>query len=88
MELLEAFETFRYPNEIGPGVYDIHSPRVPSVAEMQKLMEKASRVISPGNLWVKPDCCLKTRGCPEVKSALINMVEAAKALRKCAFEVA
>jgi 5-methyltetrahydropteroyltriglutamate--homocysteine methyltransferase len=81
MELLEAFETFRYPNEIGPGVYDIHSPRVPSVVEMEQLMEKALRVLPPGNIWVNPDCGLKTRGWAEVKPALRNMVEAARRLR-------
>ena len=81
MELLEAFETFRYPNEIGPGVYDIHSPRVPSVGEMQRLMEKAMRVIPAENLWVNPDCGLKTRGWPEVKAALVNLVDAAQGLR-------
>ena len=81
MELLEAFETFRYPNEIGPGVYDIHSPRVPSVVEMEQLIEKALRVLPPGNIWVNPDCGLKTRGWAEVKPALRNMVEAARRLR-------
>jgi 5-methyltetrahydropteroyltriglutamate--homocysteine methyltransferase len=81
MELLEAFETFQYPNEIGPGVYDIHSPRVPSVAEMEQLLGKALRVLPPGNIWVNPDCGLKTRGWPEVKPALRNMVEAARRLR-------
>jgi 5-methyltetrahydropteroyltriglutamate--homocysteine methyltransferase len=81
MELLEAFETFRYPNEIGPGVYDIHSPRVPSVVEMEQLIEKALRVLPPGNIWVNPDCGLKTRGWAEVKPALRNMVKAARRLR-------
>ncbi len=84
MELLGAFETFRYPNEIGPGVYDIHSPRVPSVEEMTQLMQKAARVLPPENLWVNPDCGLKTRGWPEVKASLINMVAAARALRASA----
>jgi 5-methyltetrahydropteroyltriglutamate--homocysteine methyltransferase len=82
MELLEAFESFRYPNEIGPGVYDIHSPRVPSTEEMARLIEKASRVLPWENLWVNPDCGLKTRGWPEVKAALRNMVEAAGSLRR------
>jgi 5-methyltetrahydropteroyltriglutamate--homocysteine methyltransferase len=81
MELLEAFETFHYPNEIGPGVYDIHSPRVPGAAEMEQLLEKALRVLPPGNIWVNPDCGLKTRGWAEVKPALRNMVEAARRLR-------
>jgi 5-methyltetrahydropteroyltriglutamate--homocysteine methyltransferase len=81
MELLEAFETFRYPNEIGPGVYDIHSPRVPAVAEMEQLLEKALRVLPPENIWVNPDCGLKTRGWAEVKPALRHMVEAARRLR-------
>jgi 5-methyltetrahydropteroyltriglutamate--homocysteine methyltransferase len=82
MELLEAFTSFKYPNEIGPGVYDIHSPRVPSVEEMQELMEKALRVLPASSLWVNPDCGLKTRGWPEVRAALSNMVETAKNLRK------
>ena len=81
MELLEAFEAFRYPNEIGPGVWDIHSPRVPSVEEMVRLIEKAARLLPPENLWVNPDCGLKTRGWPEVKTSLANMVEAARVLR-------
>ncbi len=81
MELLTAFEAFRYPNEIGPGVWDIHSPRVPPVEEMTQLMEKAARVLPPDNLWVNPDCGLKTRGWPEVKAALANMVAAARSLR-------
>jgi 5-methyltetrahydropteroyltriglutamate--homocysteine methyltransferase len=82
MELLDAFVDFNYPNEIGPGVYDIHSPRVPSVAEMQNLMEKAEAVIPAGNLWVNPDCGLKTRGWPEVRTSLLHMVTCAKALRE------
>ena len=82
MELLDAFAEFKYPNEIGPGVYDIHSPRVPSKAEMVSLMEKAKAVIPLDQLWVNPDCGLKTRQWPETKQALIEMVEAAKELRK------
>jgi 5-methyltetrahydropteroyltriglutamate--homocysteine methyltransferase len=82
MELLDAFAEFKYPNEIGPGVYDIHSPRVPSKSEMVALMEKAKAVIPFDQLWVNPDCGLKTRQWPETKKALIEMVEAAKALRK------
>jgi 5-methyltetrahydropteroyltriglutamate--homocysteine methyltransferase len=81
MELLEAFAAFRYPNEIGPGVYDIHSPRVPAMEEMAGLMEKAAAVIPVENLWVNPDCGLKTRRWPEVKSALTNLVQCARSLR-------
>ena len=81
MELLDGFGAFAYPNEIGPGVYDIHSPRVPSVEAMQKLLERACEVIPPQRLWVNPDCGLKTRGWPETEAALSNMVKAAKALR-------
>jgi len=81
MELLGAFVNFKYPNEIGPGVYDIHSPRVPTVEEMVKLMRKAAQVIPPENLWVNPDCGLKTRGWAEVRPALANMVEAARIIR-------
>lgn len=82
MELLEAFVAFRYPNEIGPGVYDIHSPRVPTVTEMVALMEKACAVLPTDNLWVNPDCGLKTRGWSEVKTSLANMVTAARTLRE------
>ena len=82
MELLDAFVKFKYPNEIGPGVYDIHSPRVPSVDEMVALMRKAAQVINPAQLWVNPDCGLKTRGWAETEASLRNMVEAAKILRK------
>jgi 5-methyltetrahydropteroyltriglutamate--homocysteine methyltransferase len=81
MELLDAFANFKYPNEIGPGVYDIHSPRVPSVEEMTDLLEKASALLPEENIWVNPDCGLKTRKWPETKQALINMVEAAAAMR-------
>ncbi|MDX1918832.1 MAG: 5-methyltetrahydropteroyltriglutamate--homocysteine S-methyltransferase [Candidatus Caenarcaniphilales bacterium] len=81
MELLGAFENFHYPNQIGPGVYDIHSPRVPSTAEMVELLEKAARVLPKENLWVNPDCGLKTRDWEEVKPALTNMVKAAKVMR-------
>jgi 5-methyltetrahydropteroyltriglutamate--homocysteine methyltransferase len=81
MELLDAFVTYRYPNEIGPGVYDIHSPRVPSTAEMVELLMKARANLAPEQLWVNPDCGLKTRGWPEVRPALVNMVEAARQLR-------
>ena len=82
MELLDAFVTFRYPNEIGPGVYDIHSPRVPSAADMGALLDKAREVLKPDQIWINPDCGLKTRGWPEVEQALTNMVEVAKQARK------
>ncbi|MGE8359546.1 5-methyltetrahydropteroyltriglutamate--homocysteine S-methyltransferase [Pseudomonas sp.] len=81
MELLEAFEAFAYPNDIGPGVYDIHSPRVPDSAEMVKLMRKAAQRVPAERLWVNPDCGLKTRGWPETEAALVNMVAAARQLR-------
>ncbi|RMH93096.1 5-methyltetrahydropteroyltriglutamate--homocysteine S-methyltransferase [Lysobacter pythonis] len=82
MELLDAFVRFRYPNEIGPGVYDIHSPRVPDEAEMLALLEKAVAVLKPGQLWVNPDCGLKTRGWPETRAALEAMVRAARTMRE------
>jgi 5-methyltetrahydropteroyltriglutamate--homocysteine methyltransferase len=82
MELLEAFEAFDYPNDIGPGVYDIHSPRVPDTAEMVKLMSKAVKRIPAERLWVNPDCGLKTRAWPESEAALVNMVAAARQLRR------
>jgi len=82
MELLDAFGEFDYPNEIGPGVYDIHSPRVPTAAAMQELMYHAVRVVPVERLWVNPDCGLKTRGWDETRLALHHMVSVAKALRK------
>ena len=82
MELLEAFVNYKYPNEIGPGVWDIHSPRVPSVEEMTSLLEKAEKVIPSDQLWVNPDCGLKTRGWAEVDPSLVNLVKAAKTLRE------
>ncbi|MCK5384652.1 MAG: 5-methyltetrahydropteroyltriglutamate--homocysteine S-methyltransferase [Alphaproteobacteria bacterium] len=82
MELLDAFVAFKYPNDIGPGVYDIHSPRVPSVQEMVNLLEKAKDVLDEHQIWVNPDCGLKTRGWAEVKPALKNMVEAAIIMRE------
>jgi 5-methyltetrahydropteroyltriglutamate--homocysteine methyltransferase len=82
MELLQAFEDFRYPGSIGPGVYDIHSPRVPSQQEMVDLLERALTVLEPGQLWVNPDCGLKTRGWKETEPALVAMVEAARKLRQ------
>lgn len=81
MELLEDFKTFDYPNEIGPGVWDIHSPRVPSVEEMVTLLRKAAKVVPAERLWVNPDCGLKTRGWPEVEASLEKMVAAALTLR-------
>ena len=81
MELLNAFVDYKYPNEIGPGVYDIHSPRVPSVEEISGLLKKALEVLAPEQLWVNPDCGLKTRAWPEVEQALKNMVTAASAAR-------
>ena len=81
MALLEAFRRFRYPNAIGPGVYDIHSPRVPSVEEIEALLKRALEVIPAERLWVNPDCGLKTRRWAEVEPALRHMVEAARRLR-------
>jgi len=81
MELLEAFRAFRYPNEIGPGVWDIHAPRVPSRADMIALLRKAAEGIPADQLWVNPDCGLKTRGWPEVEASLANLVAAARTLR-------
>lgn len=88
MELLNAFTDFEYPNEIGPGVYDIHSPRVPSVEEITDLLNKAKEVLPLQNIWVNPDCGLKTRRWEETKLALKNMVQAAKILRKEASNLA
>lgn len=82
MELLAGFGEFAYPNEIGPGVYDIHSPRVPPVEEMLRLIEKAAEVIPVERLWINPDCGLKTRGWPETEAALGNMLAATKAARR------
>ncbi|WP_373018418.1 5-methyltetrahydropteroyltriglutamate--homocysteine S-methyltransferase [Thiomicrorhabdus sp.] len=82
MGLLQAFVDFEYPNEIGPGVYDIHSPNVPEVDQMVGLIEKAAENIPEERLWVNPDCGLKTRGWQETEAALVNMVKAAKVLRQ------
>ena len=82
MELLDAFTRFRYPSGIGPGVYDIHSPRVPEFDDMLGLLRKARTQLKPEQLWVNPDCGLKTRRWPEVRAALGAMVAAAKALRQ------
>ncbi|MFT7404132.1 5-methyltetrahydropteroyltriglutamate--homocysteine S-methyltransferase [Zhongshania sp.] len=81
MELLDVFDDFNYPNQIGPGVYDIHSPNIPSVAQIVGLMEKAAERIPIERLWVNPDCGLKTRHWDEVLPALKNMVAAARTLR-------
>ena len=81
MELLDAFVGDRYPAEIGPGVYDIHSPRVPSTKDMAALLREARKRLGPDQLWVNPDCGLKTRGWPEVRAALEHMVEAARLVR-------
>ncbi|MCZ6811653.1 MAG: 5-methyltetrahydropteroyltriglutamate--homocysteine S-methyltransferase [Planctomycetota bacterium] len=81
MELLDAFESYDYPNEIGPGVYDIHSPRIPSAEEMRELLSRATRYLSADQVWVNPDCGLKTRCWEEIRPALRNMVQAAQAMR-------
>ncbi|WP_118178671.1 5-methyltetrahydropteroyltriglutamate--homocysteine S-methyltransferase [Paraburkholderia phosphatilytica] len=81
MELLDAFDHFKYPNEIGPGVYDIHSPNIPTQNHIAQLMKKAAERIPAERLWVNPDCGLKTRQWEEVIPALTNMVAAAKTLR-------
>jgi 5-methyltetrahydropteroyltriglutamate--homocysteine methyltransferase len=81
MELLEAFEAFDYPNEIGPGVYDIHSPNVPSQSWIEGLLRKAAKQIPAERLWVNPDCGLKTRGWEETEAALKVMVDATRVLR-------
>lgn len=85
MELLESFADYQYPNDIGPGVYDIHSPRIPSVDEIEELLNKAAAKLPVENLWVNPDCGLKTRKWEEVEAALVNMVQAAGKVRS-AFE--
>jgi 5-methyltetrahydropteroyltriglutamate--homocysteine methyltransferase len=81
MELLDAFVNFKYPNQIGPGVYDIHSPRIPDETETTELMRKALKVLDARQLWINPDCGLKTRGWPETKASLAAMVQTAKKLR-------
>ncbi len=81
-ELLQVFEDFDYPNDIGPGVYDIHSPNVPSVEAMVTLLERAAQHLPVERIWVNPDCGLKTRGWPETEAALANMVAAAQQLRQ------
>ncbi|MBN2295584.1 MAG: 5-methyltetrahydropteroyltriglutamate--homocysteine S-methyltransferase, partial [Pirellulales bacterium] len=84
MELLDAFANFKYPNDIGPGVYDIHSPQIPTTESMLELLRKALAVLDPRQVWVNPDCGLKTRNWDEVAPALANMVAAARALRETA----
>jgi len=84
MELLEAFEHFQYPNQIGPGVYDIHSPNIPTREHIVNLMQKAAERIPAERLWVNPDCGLKTRTWEEVIPSLTNLVAAAKELRAAA----
>ena len=79
--LARRFDRFEYPNQTGPGVYDIHSPRVPSEAEIEELLRAAAASIPGRLLWVNPDCGLKTRGYAEVNPALRAMVDAAKAVR-------
>ncbi|MBO9624428.1 MAG: 5-methyltetrahydropteroyltriglutamate--homocysteine S-methyltransferase [Sphingomonas sp.] len=88
MELLQGFAAYRYPSAIGPGVYDIHAPRVPSVEEMVALMQLAQAHLAPEQLWVNPDCGLKTRRWGEVKAAIHAMVAAARELRGCVAETA
>jgi 5-methyltetrahydropteroyltriglutamate--homocysteine methyltransferase len=82
VELLGAFREFKYPNQIGPGVYDIHSPRVPSAEEMEEAIAKQMTVLDVSQLWVNPDCGLKTRTWDQVKPALANMVTAARRIRE------
>ena len=86
MELLDAFREFEYPGQIGPGIYDIHSPRVPAAAELERLLELAEQRIGRRRLWVNPDCGLKTRAWPEARASLANMVEVARR-RRAATEV-
>jgi 5-methyltetrahydropteroyltriglutamate--homocysteine methyltransferase len=81
MEMFGDFGRCQYPNDVGPGVYDIHSPRIPSASEMEGLLAEASKVLPPSHLWVNPDCGLKTRAWEEVEPALARMVEVAKKLR-------
>jgi 5-methyltetrahydropteroyltriglutamate--homocysteine methyltransferase len=81
MELLDVFAAQTYPNEIGPGIWDIHSPRVPDEAEMLELLSLARKRLADWQIWVNPDCGLKTRRWEEVRPALVNMVAAARQLR-------
>jgi 5-methyltetrahydropteroyltriglutamate--homocysteine methyltransferase len=81
MELLRTFEQYQYPGDIGPGIYDIHSPNIPSQVEIEDLIVKAARVVPIERLWINPDCGLKTRQWAQVFPALRNMVNAARSLR-------
>ena len=82
MELLNVFDQFKYPNDIGPGVYDIHSPLVPSADNIEALLQRAAAKIPPARIWVNPDCGLKTRNWAECTAALKNMVAAAERMRR------
>jgi 5-methyltetrahydropteroyltriglutamate--homocysteine methyltransferase len=82
MELLDAFAAYDYPAQIGPGVYDIHSPRIPGEQEMEELLDRALDVFSSDQLWVNPDCGLKTRNWEEVRPAVEHMVSAARSVRE------
>jgi 5-methyltetrahydropteroyltriglutamate--homocysteine methyltransferase len=82
MELLGTFEQYQYPGDIGPGIYDIHSPNIPSQTEMETLIAKAARVVPVERLWINPDCGLKTRQWEQVVPALRNMVNAARSFRR------
>jgi 5-methyltetrahydropteroyltriglutamate--homocysteine methyltransferase len=82
MELLDIFKEYRYPGEIGPGIYDIHSPNIPSQSEMEALISKAAQVVPIERLWINPDCGLKTRQWNEVIPALRNMIGAAQIVRQ------
>ena len=82
LQILDALRENHFETEVGPGVYDIHSPRVPSVEEMVRALERMLTKISPEKLWVNPDCGLKTRGVPETDASLRNMVAAAKEIRQ------
>ena len=82
MEVLDDLNAVGFANSVGPGVYDIHSPRVPSTAEMAESLRAALKAVPAGRLWVNPDCGLKTRGYAEVEPALANMVEAARRVRQ------
>jgi 5-methyltetrahydropteroyltriglutamate--homocysteine methyltransferase len=82
LELLQTFVAYRYPNEIGPGIYDIHSPRIPTLQECEEILQKILQVLPASQIWVNPDCGLKTRNWEEVRPALVNMVKAARALRQ------
>jgi 5-methyltetrahydropteroyltriglutamate--homocysteine methyltransferase len=82
MELLGSFVEFAYPNEIGPGIWDIHSPRVPGVAEMEALLRQAARHVPVERLWANPDCGLKTRGWAETEASLVHLVQAVQNVRR------